>query len=485
MARPGVPQFVPQHVCLSCDKCCRFESEKTHWRAQIAVDEAYKLRREKPALADKIFSKQAVSPDGHFASKPSTNSKNFPCECVFFNHQDNTCSIYTDRPFECELYPFLLRIKENKIFLSFHWACPHMQNEYGTEKYKAYLEKIIAYFQQPMIVKLINENRHLAADYDEYNDEIEDVLLIKDLNLSKDEQPIRLLNNRRELELKLFEEERELSTYSFNAVFLWQDFFEFSVQAIGERLGVFAQNEIGQFMLLPPLGGEITEDVLTKCFYQMDKVNRGSGVTRIENVHEHQLKYFPTDKYIIEKKGHEYCYLKQDIIDLKGNAYKSQRSEYNKFTKSNEKYSYEPYLPEMFDECTALYDRWAENRRQKHEDEIYRHMLSENRLVHRRALEYINQLGLIGRVVKVNGKIAGYTFGYEVNQTMFCVLLEITDLSIDGLSTFIFREFCGDPLLEKYQLINVMDDFGMPNVEKTKMSYHPAKLIPSYTITKR
>ena len=40
---------------------------------------------------------------------------------------------------------------------------------------------------------------------------------------------------------------------------------------------------------------------------------------------------------------------------------------------------------------------------------------------------------LIGRVVKVKGEIKAYTFGFEINDDMFCVYLETADLKIKGL----------------------------------------------------
>ena len=64
---------------------------------------------------------------------------------------------------------------------------------------------------------------------------------------------------------------------------------------------------------------------------------------------------------------------------------------------------------------------------------------------------------------------------------MFCVLFEIADLNINGLSQFIYREFCQE-LMSSYRWINAMDDSGLENLKRVKRSYHPTKIIPSYTI---
>ncbi len=93
------------------------------------------------------------------------------------------------------------------------------------------------------------------------------------------------------------------------------------------------------------------------------------------------------------------------------------------------------------------------------------------------------ELGLIGKVVRINDEVQAYTFGYELNRDTFCILFEISKLSIKGLAQYIYREFCKE-LLHTYKWINAMDDSGLENIKRVKLSFHPTKLIPSYNITK-
>ena len=123
-------------------------------------------------------------------------------------------------------------------------------------------------------------------------------------------------------------------------------------------------------------------------------------------------------------------------------------------------------------------------------------MIDENERVHRRSLKDHDRLGLIGRVVLVGfhdafpagfpagERIVGYTFGFEVSPGMFCVLFEICDLTLSGLPVYIFREFCADAAVVPYRRINVMDDFGMPNVRATKLSFRPSSSLSLYSVTK-
>ncbi len=293
-----------------------------------------------------------------------------------------------------------------------------------------------------------------------------------------------LLEKRSLVETYLKQHAFSLSSFSFAAIFGWQDFFEFDFKVINENLCIFAQNELGRFMYLPPLGNEFKSETVEECFRIMEERNGKKGVTRIENVPEEMLSLFSKDQYLFSLKGHEYCYAREDIACLEGNKYKTKRSSYNQFIKNNS-YQYVPYEKNMLEECLFLYGDWAQKRALIYEDDIYRQMLEENKTVHQVTLQYSEELGLVGRVVLVNNKIKAYAAGFEINKEIFCVLFEIADLTMKGLPVFIFSQFCRDDRLKQYKFINVMDDFELANIKKTKMSFHPSKLIPSYIIKKR
>ncbi|MBI5024868.1 MAG: DUF2156 domain-containing protein [Candidatus Omnitrophica bacterium] len=276
-----------------------------------------------------------------------------------------------------------------------------------------------------------------------------------------------------------------LSSFSFINIFTWQEFFQFELEVIDGNLCVFARHEAGTFLYLPPLGKNVSAKTIQACFERMDKVNRDKGVSRIENVHAHQLPLFPEEEFSHYNKGYEYCYCRKDLVRLTGNLYKSKRSSYNHFVK-NYTFQYLPYDDAMRADCAALYQDWAQSRRPVYANSaVALQMLEENAGVHQLALRHYRDLGLTGRVVTVDGKIEAYTFGYPLNTGIFCVLFEIADLSFNGLGVFIFREFCRDTALAPYKFINVMDDFELENIHRTKLSFRPVALLPSYVVTRK
>jgi uncharacterized protein len=291
-----------------------------------------------------------------------------------------------------------------------------------------------------------------------------------------------LLKERKRIEHYLRQRDNRLSSYSFVTLYAWQDFFEFSFKEINETLCIFAEDQVGRFMYLPPLGKRLTEQTIKECFQYMDEKNKNKKISRIENVSSRED--FVGNAFSFFKKSDEFCYYKSDLIAMKGERYKSKRSPYNHFVK-NYRYAYKPFEPSMMDDCMALYRSWKKERAEKNRDDIYLSLLEDNEKVHERVLRRAKDLDMIGRVVEVNGQIKAYTFGYSVGNDMFCVLFEIADIRLKGLPTFIFREFCGDAALKPYAFINVMDHFELNEVERTKMSFHPVILLESYVVTRQ
>jgi hypothetical protein len=110
-------------------------------------------------------------------------------------------------------------------------------------------------------------------------------------------------------------------------------------------------------------------------------------------------------------------------------------------------------------------------------------MLKDSRISLKEALDNYKALGFKGGVVEVDNKIKAFTFGFVVNKETFCILYEITDLSIKGLAQFVFSRFSKE--LSDYKFINIMDDSGLDNLKRVKLSYFPFKSVSSYAIRKR
>ncbi len=274
----------------------------------------------------------------------------------------------------------------------------------------------------------------------------------------------------------------KLSSYAFAPLYVWCHHFTYYWSYLEDHLCVFAKYGEDYFLPILPIGHPFSFEVANCAFQYCLNSNKNPQIARIENVPESSLLDFKDAGYHIVQKETEYIYRSEELVNLSGNRYKSKRNAYNAFVARYPSAKLTPFHEDDMEGCFALYDCWHRSRAELCDDEIYLAMLADSASVHRIGITYAKELGLTGRVVRSeNGEIKSYTFGYPLNSDMFCVLYEISDLNITGLAQFIYREFCRE-IMQNYKWINAMDDSGLENLIRVKLSYHPTSLIPSYTV---
>jgi hypothetical protein len=239
---------------------------------------------------------------------------------------------------------------------------------------------------------------------------------------------------------------------------------------------------MGCFLYLSPLGNDKNPALIKEAFEIMNKRNKNKAISRIENAEARDIPFYEGLGYECREKFGEYLCSRINLARLKGDKFKSKRSAFNYFIK-HYKFEYSPFSLKHKNDCLKLYNRWMESRRIKNQDTIYRAMLTDGRACLTVLLDNYADLDFIGRWIKIDNQIKAFTLGFRLNQDTFCILYEITDLSVKGLSQFIFRQFSRE--LKDYRYINIMDDSGLENLKKVKLSYHPYKVIPAYIVTRK
>ncbi|MEW6543047.1 MAG: phosphatidylglycerol lysyltransferase domain-containing protein [Nitrospirota bacterium] len=294
-----------------------------------------------------------------------------------------------------------------------------------------------------------------------------------------------------------------LAAYAFAPHFIWRSLLTYSWTEIAGQVCLFAEYGDGFYMPLPPLPAELgtgreargtgcdsflwpsasnLAPILSACFKFMRKRNRGSAVTRVENVSEELKPVFESLGYPVKPKDPDYLYRTADLAGLKGDRYKSQRAACNRVVRTR-RVRYGPYEEGLREECLALFRQWTEQKRRATHDPVARQMLADAEAAHREAFAHHRALGLVGRVARVDGVVRAYTFGFERSPSVFCVLLEVADRTLPGLAQFLFRESCRETAALGYEFVNTMDDSGLPSLARSKRDYHPVRLVPSFIAT--
>ena len=272
----------------------------------------------------------------------------------------------------------------------------------------------------------------------------------------------------------------ELSRYAFAPHYIWRSFFDFFWTVIDDQFCLFANQDGDYFMPILPMGASLNRKVIHQAYGFTLEANRSKLIARIENVPPCLISFFQKMGFRAIQKETEYLYETAALIQLKGNRYKSKRAAYNALIRNYPDAQLQPYQPAHLADCLALYESWQQERSVQSHDDFYRAMLEDSRYSHRTGLMNYAELGLVGRVGFIDGFLKGYTFGYPLNGEIFCVLFEVTDLRIKGLAQFLFREFCQEQAA--YRWINTMDDSGLENLKRVKLSYRPIKQLSSYNL---
>jgi len=295
----------------------------------------------------------------------------------------------------------------------------------------------------------------------------------------------------------------DISDYTFAGNYIWLSTATGFYAIVNDTFCLFILNSGELSMLLPPLGSkENTYEAMLSCFLIMNTHNSNKNYSKIEYVHENLLEGFVNyleegtviydmlKDFLIEKKLVDYIYEASDLIELKGDPYKSKRNEINKFKKVYPNHKLEILdIQKHKDGITTLFNKWVKDRTiymPKEEVESFLDGIYFERFAIKRLLNDYENLDVVGMVLYIDDEIKGFTVGEKINETTSSVIIEKTDFEVLGCAQFIFREFT-KYLQELYGsiYINVGDDMGFENLKKVKMSYRPDKLIPKYTIYQR
>ena len=222
------------------------------------------------------------------------------------------------------------------------------------------------------------------------------------------------------------------------------------------------------------------ERPLAEAFSLMRRWNGYSAVSRVENVPIALVSNLTALGYSAVPKEPEYVYSADALANLAGDRYKSQRALCNRAEREGPM-AVEPYHTSDLLERRDVFERWQAQKRSEAPGSYADALLEDSRSAHEVAWSHVADLNLSGAVLRFQGKLCGYTFGYWLDRKTWCVLLEVTDRTIRGAAQYLFRQSCRQALSQGAEFINTMDDSGLAGLRKSKEAYHPLARIESFT----
>ncbi len=480
----GVPQIVPESWCQECRICCRFPEQEGVQLPTWSAREAGWI----PSQAGGRGWLKAES--GGPSLIPQLQRCAADLHCPAFSHEGNRCTIHPLRPLDCRIYPFALARTAggSQTLLAMDMKCPYVQAHGSDPEMAAYAQRLAEYLDSPAGLAYVEENPRVVGRF--WPEFVSAAPLPRlGAQTAGAGRPLHpALAPLTEREFPLLEEAVRkgghcFSVYAPAALLGWRDLARYGWTEVNGSFCLVAEEGGGYYMPLPPLGDRPDAEAFRRAWDLLTELNGGSGVSRIEGIEPWEVSRWAEAGFSWRIAEEEYFYRTEELVNLRGDRYRSQRWAANRCLREARPHL-RPFREQDLVPCLQLYTQWAIRQQARHsEDGRFRSWIRDGLFFQRRLMMDCGKFQLAGMVAESGGSIRGYTFGAPVSPLVFCVLAEITDRTVPGLSALLSREFCR--IFRRHPWMNAMGDGGFEGLRRAKLSYRPAARFGPVVVDRR
>lgn len=276
---------------------------------------------------------------------------------------------------------------------------------------------------------------------------------------------------------RLAEDNRNACEYTFANNFIWRKVYQVEVAEICGCL-VIRFREKGNFCYSYPVGDGDKKAAIT-LLLNLCKQNEQKLVMSplLERDREQLLEWFPR-QFIIEpdRDSFDYIYAREKLASLAGKKLHGKRNHIARF-KDGGDWTYEPMSDENLEECRRMTYTWIKMRSEKWNEEMEQEVM-----VLHEAFDHMEELGLVGGVLRREGEIVAFSMGERLNDDTLVVHFEKAFPDMQGAYPMINQQFVINAC-EGYDYVNREEDTGDLGLRKAKLSYYPEILLKKYVAT--
>lgn len=257
------------------------------------------------------------------------------------------------------------------------------------------------------------------------------------------------------------------SEYTFSNLLNWSEVYNIRIAALDRWLLISSGDQKGTFAF--PAGcGDVKIAVAAieeYCIkeelpFVLYSVNI-SAKSLLEENFPGRFEFIPT------RENFDYIYLSENLASLKGNKYQSKRNHIARFKDNNPDWSYESITHDNLEEVIEMNTEWGTINKIEQS-----HSLKLEAVAVQSGFKYYFELGLVGGLIRANGKVVAYTFGSPATEDTFVVHVEKAFTALQGAYPMINQQFVMNEL-SQYQYVNREDDLGDVGLRMSKESYRP------------
>lgn len=187
------------------------------------------------------------------------------------------------------------------------------------------------------------------------------------------------------------------------------------------------------------------------------------------------LRRYPESIAEADRDWFDYLYEKDAIMNLTGRKYATPRNHINKFRKHYGDWSFSEIKNEDIRELVEFTKNFTFNAEKDESAKLELEMCIE-------VLENYEAYGMLGGVLRVDGKVIAYSIGEIIGDTLFSHI-EKADISYHGAYQMLTNQFLrmyADNDEVKY--VNREEDCGDEGLRRSKLSYNPVELLVKNTV---
>lgn len=297
------------------------------------------------------------------------------------------------------------------------------------------------------------------------------------------------VEDKKELEKYLLAYDHESSAQCFSSLFMWSVIHDFCWEDIDGYLcieGTYRPKQdedlLVHYMYPPvPKSGKYDVDelrsVVAKAQIKFAEAGEEFMIKRLTgNMKDVFSEAFPQADIVEDRTYFDYVYSIDELVELRGKRFHGKKNHLNAFNRTYE-HEVREYTSDMAEDVFDLIDRINAMREDTLEDAA---ALVYEREAMIEPLKNAEKLGCIGCGIYIAGRMEAFAFGGRLNDETVCEHIEKANIEFKGAYAGINHSFCVLAQQHGYTFINREEDMGSENLRKSKLSYHPVKLIEKY-----
>ncbi len=271
--------------------------------------------------------------------------------------------------------------------------------------------------------------------------------------------------------------------HNFSCIYLWSSAYPRQISRIDNRLLLRTQYFTGLSYLFPSGSGPLAPAVEA---LREDAAEQGGSLKFIclTETEKAQLEMELPGQFLFQENrdSFDYLYPIDQLADLAGKKLHTKRNHIHRFCDQFSDWMFEPITSENAAECAEVEESWL--RQQMTVNPGSESLLGEKDAI-LYALEHREELGILGGLIRADGRVLAFSMGSQTGPDCFDVHFEKAYSDIQGAYAVINREMARwiRKSFPEILFFNREDDMGLDGLRKAKLSYYPSQLITKYIAT--